>query len=70
MQIITNNLHIKALRIDELGLHANMVITSQANFDSLLRGAATRLLVDRLSSNLHCWGPCVVHGRLACHPDG
>lgn len=31
------------------------------------RRAATRLLVDRLSPNLHCWRPGIVHG-LACHP--
>ena len=37
-QIITNNLHIKGLRVDELALHANMVkVTSHLHNGSLLR---------------------------------
>jgi hypothetical protein len=37
-QIITNNLHIKGLGVDELVSHANMVkVTSQLHNGSLLR---------------------------------
>lgn len=32
-----------------------------------LRRAAARLLVDRLSSNLNSWWPCIAHW-LTCHP--
>lgn len=47
----------------------NMVnIPTQLKLTSFLRGTATRLLIDRLSSDLHSWGPCIVHCRLACHP--
>lgn len=70
-QIMTINLHIKAYKKRELVLHSTKNIDKHQKFtntNSLLSGAATRFLVDRLSSDLHCWRPSIVRGRLACHP--
>lgn len=36
--------------------------------DKQLSRAAAGLLIHRLSFNLHCWWPCIVHCRLTCHP--
>lgn len=70
-QIMTINLHIKAYKKRELVLHSTKNIDKHQKFtntNSLLSGAATRFLVDRLSSDLHCWRPSIVRRRLACHP--